>query len=103
MTLDTSELEFGEILEQVVGLLSRRLPGDCVRLTQALLNYADDAVKLTLRGSVTIRARRQAETGQFARLFPAWPWTCACPEWTGWRPPAGFVACPATRVPRSWQ
>ena len=81
MTLDTSELELGEILDRVVGLLSRdagskglsltvdsdplprRLLGDSVRLTQALLNYANNAVKFTQRGSVTIRVRRQAETG----------------------------------------
>ncbi len=41
------------------GDLPRNLLGDPVRLTQALLNYANNAVKFTDRGSITLRARVQ--------------------------------------------
>ncbi len=37
--------------------LPRHLLGDPIRLTQALLNYANNAVKFTDRGSITLRAR----------------------------------------------
>ncbi|MCK6389387.1 MAG: MASE1 domain-containing protein [Zoogloea sp.] len=37
--------------------LPRHLLGDPIRLTQALLNYANNAVKFTNRGSITLRAR----------------------------------------------
>ena len=37
--------------------LPRYLRGDPVRLTQALLNYANNAVKFTEKGTITIRAR----------------------------------------------
>ncbi|MDD3325588.1 MAG: response regulator [Zoogloea sp.] len=39
--------------------LPRNLLGDPIRLTQALLNYANNAVKFTDRGSITLRARVQ--------------------------------------------
>ena len=42
--------------------LPLRLLGDSVRVTQALLNYANNAIKFTKRGGITIRVRRKAET-----------------------------------------
>ena len=79
MTLGTSDFTVGEILERVLSLVSRdagakglelkvdsdplpeRLLGDGVRVTQALLNYVNNAVKFTERGGITIRVRRKAE------------------------------------------
>ncbi|MDD5295411.1 MAG: ATP-binding protein [Rhodocyclaceae bacterium] len=43
------------------GDLPRRLTGDPTRLTQALLNYANNAVKFTATGTVTIRTRALEE------------------------------------------
>jgi PAS domain S-box-containing protein len=43
--------------------LPHHLCGDPTRLTQALLNYANNAVKFTERGTITIRTRVQEETG----------------------------------------
>ncbi len=80
MHLDTTELSIDEIIERVLDLVSRdavgkglalqvdrdplprHLLGDGVRLTQALLNYVNNAVKFTHRGGVTIRVRRKADT-----------------------------------------
>ena len=39
------------------GPVPRRLRGDPTRLTQALLNYANNAVKFTERGTITLRTR----------------------------------------------
>ena len=52
------------------GDLPRNLLGDPVRLTQALLNYANNAVKFTDRGSITLRARVQesSETSVLLRF-----------------------------------
>ena len=43
--------------------LPRGLRGDPTRLTQALLNYATNAVKFTSQGSITLRTRLLEETG----------------------------------------
>ena len=48
--------------------LPEHLSGDPTRLTQALLNYADNAVKFTEQGTITIRTRIQEETEQGALL-----------------------------------
>ena len=42
--------------------MPRRLRGDPTRLSQALLNYANNAVKFTAKGTITIRARVLEET-----------------------------------------
>jgi len=108
MLLDSGEVNIGDITERVLSIVSRdaaakglvlkvdceplprQLLGDSVRLTQALLNYVNNAVKFTAKGGVTIRVRRKAEVErrillhfevedsgvgiapeQFARLFSA--------------------------------
>jgi PAS domain S-box-containing protein len=38
------------------------LTGDCKRLKQALLNYVDNAVKFTQRGTISLRTRKVRET-----------------------------------------
>ena len=50
------------------GDLPRNLCGDPTRLTQALLNYANNAVKFTEQGTVTIRTRLQDETSDSVML-----------------------------------
>ena len=90
--LDLSKIEAGKfvledvpvvpaaILDNVVSMLSEQaraknlkllieadplpngLQGDATRMTQALLNYAGNAIKFTSTGSVTLRLRRIAES-----------------------------------------
>ena len=42
----------------------RFVKGDSIRLRQALLNYAANAVKFTEHGSITLRAKMLEEVGQ---------------------------------------
>ncbi len=53
----------GLALRVETATLPRELLGDPTRLQQALLNYAANALKFTEVGSVTLRARVQAEDG----------------------------------------
>jgi PAS domain S-box-containing protein len=48
--------------------LAGDLTGDSKRLKQALLNYADNAVKFTEQGAIALRVRKVAETGEGAIL-----------------------------------
>lgn len=79
LTLEEGALQIGPILDGVAELLGNRaldkhlelrvapvevtetLLGDTVRLRQALLNFANNAIKFTESGSVVLRARRIAE------------------------------------------
>lgn len=81
--LETADFELERIFHGVAGLVldkarakdldlvididpkfPARLHGDPTRLTQALLNYAGNAVKFTERGSIVLKARIQEETGE---------------------------------------
>ncbi|MEW6703604.1 MAG: response regulator [Pseudomonadota bacterium] len=82
MTLEDAPFELDAVLAKVVAMVSpmaaakglalstdlQRLRyavvGDATRLTQALLNYANNAVKFTDRGSVILRCRLAEETAQ---------------------------------------
>jgi PAS domain S-box-containing protein len=78
MTLEQADFELDHVLENVCALVSEKaqarglelivdidpalarttlLRGDPTRLTQAVLNYAGNAVKFTHAGSITLRAR----------------------------------------------
>ena len=84
--LEDQEVDVDEVLSRVTVLLADRtqakglglkvdsghpachLRGDPTRLTQALLNFANNAVKFTARGTVTIRSRAQEETADIVLL-----------------------------------
>ena len=62
LVLDKARAKGLEVLIDNERGLARILRGDPTRLTQALLNYAGNAVKFTERGSITLRARIIEET-----------------------------------------
>ena len=80
LVLEEAPVTVNSLLKNVVSLLSERcrakgikllvknepvppnLYGDPTRLQQALLNYANNAVKFTEKGAVTLRVRKQEET-----------------------------------------
>jgi CheY-like chemotaxis protein/anti-sigma regulatory factor (Ser/Thr protein kinase) len=86
LTLEDMDVAIESLLGNVVSILSprarekalhlvmdaeclpRRLRGDPTRITQALLNYANNAVKFTETGTITIRTRLLEETDELALL-----------------------------------
>lgn len=85
--LDEGDLSVEELLGKVVTIvspmvgarglhlvmdtqhLSLPLIGDSARITQALLNYVNNAIKFTERGTITIRTRFIAEGGEVVLRF----------------------------------
>jgi signal transduction histidine kinase/response regulator RpfG family c-di-GMP phosphodiesterase len=86
LTLEVRDIVLGTLLSNVASILSarasakglqlvvdaehlpRHLRGDPTRLTQALLNYANNAVKFTEQGTITIRGRLVQEAGDRVML-----------------------------------
>jgi len=79
--LEVNDLELDDLMHKVAGLIAEKaqakglelvvdcdavcgmlLRGDQTRLSQALLNYATNAVKFTERGSIVLRARAAEKT-----------------------------------------
>ncbi len=60
--------EKGLTIQVEMGPLPDKLHGDQTRLQQALLNYATNAVKFTESGSITLRAKLEAQTDEEATL-----------------------------------
>jgi len=85
-TLEETDVSVGAIMANVASMLfdraqarklkllvdsealSHQLLGDATRVQQALLNYATNAIKFTKNGSVTLRARMEAETAESVRV-----------------------------------
>ncbi len=86
MNLEERDFRLGDMMRSVVGMVSQSaaakglsvtldtgdaptwLRGDPTRLRQALLNYANNAVKFTERGGIVVRARMVADEGEFVTL-----------------------------------
>ena len=86
LALESQAVDVADLVQQVAGLighaaqgkglevaieldaLPQPLLGDRTRLTQALLNYASNAVKFTETGRIVLRARVQEEDDQSALL-----------------------------------
>jgi len=86
LILDESEVQIKAIMRNIVSMLSDRveakqlmlrvqipplpthLLGDPVRIQQALLNYAANAIKFTESGSITLRVRLEADLGDSVTL-----------------------------------
>ena len=86
LMLEETDVNVGAIMANVVSMLSerasakglalvtevepipRRLIGDPIRIQQALLNYAGNAVKFTHGGQVTLRARLESDSEDSALL-----------------------------------
>ena len=80
LVLEQSEISLPDILEKISAILTpqvsakglqltidaehipRRLVGDATRLLQAILNFANNAIKFTEKGTITIRIRVMEET-----------------------------------------
>ncbi len=67
MLADSARAKGIKLLLQVEPL-PHRLLGDALRLQQALLNYATNAVKFTEQGSVALKVSKLAEEGEGVRL-----------------------------------
>ncbi|WP_395703304.1 response regulator [Aquabacterium sp.] len=90
LVMEEAPLELAQIPDRVAAMLAERaaekglalrvevdpprlppgqaLLGDSTRLTQALLNYASNAIKFTERGQVTLRLRTEADEGTHWRV-----------------------------------
>ncbi|HEY9193871.1 MAG TPA: ATP-binding protein [Methyloversatilis sp.] len=86
LTLEEADIAIDSLLNNVVSILSSRvsakgltlrtdteglpryLRGDPTRLMQALLNYANNAVKFTENGTITLRGRVIDDTGERVQL-----------------------------------
>ena len=60
-----------ELLFDIDTALPQRLVGDPLRLGQVLINYANNAVKFTQKGEITIALKIQEETGADLLLYGA--------------------------------
>ena len=67
MLLDRAESRHLQLLGDV-GPMPQDLVGDPTRLQQALLNFANNAIKFTERGRVTVRARVVEQDADFAKV-----------------------------------